>query len=143
MGRTGRGRNAVARAASLGGAGLLALMPAGCGTAADRQQAGRVAERFYEAARAGDGAAACAQLSAPTAAQLVKDEHVARCEQGVSKLTLHGGRIAVARVYATSAAVQLAGGDTVFLGAGARGWRIDALGCRPNGDGTYDCEEQA
>jgi hypothetical protein len=125
-------------------AGLLAAtLLAGCGTSSDRLRAGGVAQRFYSAAAHGDGRTACAQLSPDTRAQLVKDEQVPSCPKAVAKLTLHGGRVAVVRVYATSAEVQLAGGDTVFLGAGAHGWRIDAVGCHPRGDGTFDCEEQA
>jgi hypothetical protein len=47
------------------------------------------------------------------------------------------------RVYADAAEVQLSGGDTVFLSDTREGWRVDAVGCRPRGDGPYDCEEQA
>jgi hypothetical protein len=59
------------------------------------------------------------------------------------KLSLHGGRPAAVRVYADAAEVALAGGDTVFLGDTTEGWRVEALGCRPNGKGPYQCEEQA
>jgi hypothetical protein len=49
----------------------------------------------------------------------------------------------VVRVYATSAEVELAGGDTLFLDDTQQGWRLQAVGCHPNGDGPYECEEQA
>jgi hypothetical protein len=47
------------------------------------------------------------------------------------------------RVYATDAQVDLAGGDTFFLGDTHEGWRLDAVGCRPKGRGPYECEEQS
>jgi hypothetical protein len=43
-------------------------------------------------------------------------------------------------VYANEALVRLTGGDTVFLSDTHEGWRVDALGCRPHGNGPYDCE---
>ncbi|MDP9345457.1 MAG: hypothetical protein M3P44_07005 [Actinomycetota bacterium] len=58
-------------------------------------------------------------------------------------LSRHGSRAAIARVYATSGEVVLAGGDTVFLGWTREGWRIEAVGCKPQGGGPYDCEAQA
>ncbi len=58
-------------------------------------------------------------------------------------LSRHGSRAAIARVYATSGEVVLAGGDTVFLGWTREGWRIEAVGCQPQGGGPYDCEAQA
>ena len=133
-----RGRPAVAVLAGLAG-----IAAAGCGTAADRTQARAATERFYAAVQHHDGRTACAQLSPPTRAQLVKDQSEPDCAKAVLKLSLHGSRAGTVQVYATSARVALARGDTVFLGYGQQGWRIDAVGCRPQGNGLFDCEEQA
>jgi hypothetical protein len=122
-------------------AALAALACAGCGTGADQRQARTATERFYAAVAAHDGQTACAQLSPDLRAQLVKDES-ARCAKAVERLKLRGRRAARVRVYATSAMVDLAGGDSVFLDDTREGWRIAAVGCRPNGPGPYECEEQ-
>jgi outer membrane murein-binding lipoprotein Lpp len=119
------------------------LAAAGCGTSADRDQARTAVQRLYAAVDRGDGQTACAQMSPDLRAQLVSDEPGSRCATAVMKLSLHGGRPAAVRVYADAAEVVLAGGDTVFLGDTAEGWRVQALGCRPNGKGPYQCEEQA
>jgi hypothetical protein len=115
----------------------------GCGTGASGDQARAAAERLYTAVHRGDGATACAQLSPDLRAQLVKDQSTSPCAKAVLKLTLQGDRAAVVRVYATAAQVRLAGGDTVFLGEGRQGWRVEAVGCRPHDGGPYECEEQA
>lgn len=120
-----------------------ALAAAGCGTSTDRDQARTAAQRLYAAVDRHDGAAACAQMSPPLRAQLVKDQSEPECAKAVLKLSLHGGRPAAVRVYANAAEVRLAGGDTVFLSDTREGWRVDAVGCRPQGGGPYDCEEQA
>ncbi|MEA2341578.1 MAG: hypothetical protein QOG11_1655 [Solirubrobacteraceae bacterium] len=120
-----------------------ATMASGCGTSADRDQARAAAERFYAAVRQHDGRTACEQLSSSLRAQLVKGEPGDDCATAVLQLSLHGSRAAAVRVYATAAEVVLAGGDTVFLGDTRQGWRLDAVGCKPQGSGPFDCEEQA
>jgi hypothetical protein len=127
----------------LAAAAAVVLLATGCGTSADRQQARAAAERFATAVQGGDGTTACAQLSPPLRQQLVKDEPGKRCAKAVLALSVHGRRAAAVRVYATSAEVQLAGGDTLFLDDTSEGWRLQAVGCHPNGDGPYECEEQA
>lgn len=124
-------------------AGVLAIGIAlsACGTAADSRQAGAAAERFYRAAQRHDGRLACAQLSPDTRAQLVQDKGKA-CARAATGLPLHGSRAAGVHVFATSAEVTLAGGDTVFLGYTRQGWRIEAFGCQPQQGGPYDCQEQ-
>lgn len=114
----------------------------GCGTATDSDQARKATETFYRAVQQRDGTTACAQLSPDTRKSLVQDEG-SRCAEAVGKLSLRGSRAAAVRVYATSAQVVLAGGDTVFLGYTRQGWRIDAVGCRPQHGGPYECEAQA
>jgi uncharacterized cupredoxin-like copper-binding protein len=113
----------------------------GCGSSRE-SEAGAAAGRLYAAVERGDGRTACAQLSPDLRAAVVKEQS-ASCAKGVLKLRLHGDRVSVVRVYATAAQVTLSGGDTVFLGEGKQGWRVDALGCHPNGPGPYECEEQA
>jgi hypothetical protein len=114
-----------------------------CGTGADQSQARAAAESFYAAVRSGDGAKACEQLSTDTRSQLTKDESEPDCSKAVLKLSLHGTSAKAVRVYATSAQVDLTGGDTVFLGATPEGWRIDAVGCKRVDSGPFECEEEA
>lgn len=132
----------LARGIACLAAGLAALSASGCGTGPDRAQAQEAVERFYAAVERRDGRTACAQLSPDVRAGLAEDE-AGRCERAVLGLALRGRRAEAVRVYATSAQVVLAGGDTVFLGDGRQGWRIQAAGCRPRGGGPYDCEAEA
>jgi hypothetical protein len=120
---------------------LLALGGAatGCGTSADRDQAGRATQALYSAAVRHDGTTACAQMSPSLRAELVSEEGK-RCANAVLSLDLHGHTPDQIKVYANEALVRLAGGDTVFLSTTREGWRVDALGCRPHGKGPYDCE---
>jgi hypothetical protein len=121
---------------------VVAAICAGCGTDADRDQASRAAVALYAAVRGHDGAAACAQMSPSLRRQIVSDERK-RCDRAVLGLDLTGRTPAAVEVYADAALVRFAGGDSVFLGATSEGWRVEALGCRPQGKGPYDCEEQA
>jgi hypothetical protein len=120
---------------------LLALggTAAGCGTGADRDDAGHATQALYSAAARHDGTAACAQMSPSLRAELVSDEGE-RCAKAVLGLDLHGRTPDRVKVYANEALVRLAGGDTVFLSVTREGWRVDALGCRPQSKGPYDCE---
>lgn len=122
--------------AVLAGAGL-----AGCGTRADARQARGATQRLYTAVRHGDGHTACAQLSPDLRKKLVQDASRS-CARAVLDLRLHGSRVSTVRVYATSAEAELAGGDTAFLGATKLGWRVEALGCRPEGPGPLDCQAE-
>ncbi|HEV7493992.1 hypothetical protein [Baekduia sp.] len=121
---------------------LLVVLGAGCGTSADRDRARAAALTLYAATERHDGATACAQMSPSLRAQLV-DDHGSPCAKAVLKVKLHGRTPAAIRVYADAAEVRFAGGDTVFLGDTREGWRVEALGCRPDGPGPYKCEEQA
>jgi hypothetical protein len=129
-------------------AGLVAfavgLAFAGCGTGADQREVRAAAERFYSAVQSHEGRTACALLDNDTSSQLVKDEKTHDCAAAVLKLELHGTRADSVGVYATSAQVHFAGGDTVFLGFTRNGWRIQAVGCRTvSGGGPLECEEQS
>jgi hypothetical protein len=112
---------------------------AGCGTSADGDQARRATQTLYAAAAGHDGTTACAQMSPGLRAQLVSDQGE-RCAKAVLGLDLDGRTPDEVKVYANNALVRLAGGDTVFLSDTREGWRVDALGCRPQGPGPYDCE---
>jgi hypothetical protein len=120
-----------------------ALALAGCGREGDRASVRSVAEGFYAAVAAHDGAGACARLSADTRKALEQQES-APCPRAVQRLDLAGSRAHIVRVYSTDAAVELVRGDTVFLQDTPRGWRISAAGCRPQAHGEpADCEVQA
>ena len=122
-------------------AGLLAL--AGCGRGGDRATVTGVAEGFYAAVADHDGASACARLSADARKALEEQESMP-CARAVVHLDLAGRRAQIVSVYSIDAAVELAGGDTVFLQDTPEGWRISAAGCRPQARGEpADCEVQA
>ncbi len=109
----------------------IAAAASGCGTGDDREQARTVVERFYAAVRAGDGARACAQLSAATASAL-EDQEQRPCAQAVEELDLRtGAAVGPAVVYVTAAKVDLHGGESAFLDREPTGWKLTAVGCRP------------
>ncbi|HWH92250.1 MAG TPA: hypothetical protein VNT03_00180 [Baekduia sp.] len=134
--------NAMVRWTLISGCVLAVAATAGCGTAGDRDQARTAAQTLYAAVQRHDGDTACAQMSPSLRAQLVKDEQ-ARCAKAVLDLDLRGRTVAAVRVYANTAQVRLERGDTVFLGDTNEGWRVEALGCRPQGEGPYDCEAES
>jgi len=117
------------------------LAIAGCGTADREDDAAAVAQHFHSALEAGDGGAACADLSPETASKLEQQEKKP-CEQAILTLELQkGGSVADSRVYVTSAFTTLAQGGTDFLDEGPSGWRVSAAGCEPTAPSQpYDCE---
>jgi hypothetical protein len=115
----------------------------GCGTGADRAQVRAVTMRFFSALDAHHGAAACMQLSPALRTMITQEQSARDCADAVVKVDARRSPIAVVRVYATSARVELSGGGSVFLSAMRDGWRIDALGCRPRSSGPFECEEQS
>jgi hypothetical protein len=121
--------------------GLVAL--SGCGTGADRAQVRAVTMRFFSALDAHHGADACIQLSPALQTTITQEQSVRRCASAVVKVKARRSPIVVVRVYATSARVDLTGGESVFLSATRDGWRIVALGCRPRSSGPFECEEQS
>ena len=121
---------------------VFAVASAGCGTGRDERSIGAVTDRFYEALRAHAGTRACNQLS-KGASDALESASGQACEQAITDLTLPGVGAARSAVYEDSGRVEVAGasrGETVFLDRTSRGWRISAAGCRPQGDGPYDCE---
>ena len=123
-----------------------AALAAGCSTAGDRSEARAVVERFYHAVRADRGEDACVQLSTPAVEQL-EQQTGKGCEEVVTRLDYVGGAIVDANVYVTGAKVDLRGGESAFLDKGSTGWRISAIGCRPEKglprDRPYACEVEA
>jgi len=105
---------------------LVALAVAGCGTSDDRDQACATAQRFYDAVRQDDGAAACRQLS-----QALAEEEGDQCERDVKELDVADARITSVEVFVTSAKVDTASSGSAFLDHGPSGWKIAAAGCAP------------
>jgi hypothetical protein len=120
---------------------LVSLVLAGCGTAEREDDVAAVAERFHAALEAGDGVAACEELSEETASKLERQEK-RPCEEAILALELpKGGTVAYRRVEQGSAVTRLAEGGTDFLDEGAEGWKISAAGCEPTlPEQPYDCE---
>jgi hypothetical protein len=125
---------------------LLCLGATGCGRTADREQATEVADRFFAAVRSGDGATACAQLSADTRKALEKDEQKP-CREAIGGVQIEPGALTEIELYLNNAKADLDNGDSAFLSLTAQGWRLSAVGCKP-GDGPpadvpMDCELEA
>jgi hypothetical protein len=125
----------------VGAAAALALFGTACGTGDDREQAAAAVERFAAAVEARDGEAACAQLAPSLREQLVKDG--GPCAEAVLDVEVRGRTAASVSVYDDAGLVELAGGDTLFLSSGRLGWRIRAVGCTTQRNGTYDCQEES
>jgi hypothetical protein len=124
----------------------LGVVAGGCGRDADRAQVRSVTERFFAAIEQDDGSTACAQLSPDTRTELESQEQEP-CRRAVGGLGLEGAPVTRVQVFITNAKADLGNGDSVFLGQGPDGWRLSAVGCRPQGgkpaDRPYDCEAQA
>jgi hypothetical protein len=118
---------------------VLALV--GCGTAERERDAASVTESFHAALEAGDGQAACDELSEETASKLEQQEKKP-CEQAILGLELpKGGSVAFTEIEVTSAYVRLAEGGADFLDEGPEGWSISAAGCKPTApEQPYECE---
>jgi hypothetical protein len=128
------------RAAALA---VLVLALCGCGRSGDRETVRGIALQFYAAVDRHEGARACALLSAETRKAL-EDQESESCEKAVAHLDLTGGPVGKVSVYSTEAAVELRGGDTVFLQDTRHGWRIAAAGCHPSGhEEPADCDLEA
>ena len=124
---------------------LLAVALAGCAQSDDRATVQATTERFLRAHGADQGAIACAALSSDTREALESQEG-RPCPQAIGSVELGGGPVVQVDVTVTSAKVDLAGGESVFLSEQASGWRISALGCRSAGaptDMPFDCELEA
>ena len=124
---------------------LAALLLAGCGQADDRATVRATTERFLAAYDADDGAAACGVLSSDTRKTLEREES-RPCPEAIGSVEVSGGAVTKVKVASTSAKVDLAGGESFFFSEQSAGWRITAVGCRPEGPSTttpFDCELEA
>lgn len=122
-----------------------ALAASGCGTGDDRAQARSVVERFYDAVRSDQGQAACDQLSEATV-QALEGQTGQTCEEVVTRLDYLGGAVGDAHVYLLNAEVGLSSGEHAFLSRERSGWKLTAIGCRPEGpprERPMDCEVEA
>ena len=120
---------------------LLVLALAGCGAGDREQNVAAVAQRFHAALEAGDGHAACQQLSEETASKLEQQEK-RPCEKAILSVNLpEGGTVGATGVYVRDAYASLSQGGTDFLSEGPEGWTISAAGCRPTApEQPYECE---
>ena len=125
---------------------VLALLAAGCGTSDDRDHARDTVERFYAAIEAGDGEAACAELSESLLEQ-VESQTQQSCRGVIARFEYEGGAIAAAEVYITNAKVDLDSGESAFLGREDDGWKLSAIACRAEkgkpADRPFECEVEA
>jgi hypothetical protein len=125
---------------------LVLLVLGGCGTSDDRDQARATVERFYDAIRAQDGEAACAQLTATTS-EALEDRAGQECRAVITRLDYGGGAVVGTEVYVTNAKVDLRDDESAFLEREPEGWRISAVGCR-SAEGRprsrpFECEAES
>jgi hypothetical protein len=116
-----------------------------CGTADDRVQARGTVQRFLADLGRGDGAGACGQLSQDTIKQLIQQEQAA-CAKAVTGLKVTPGAVTRVQVFVTNAKVDLSNGASAYLDRSPDGWKLSAVGCRPDAkpaDHPYDCELEA
>lgn len=125
---------------------LAAATLVGCGVGADREQARAVVDRFSAAIASGDGRGACRELTPELVASLESQAGEA-CAAAVTRLDLDPAAPVAADVFATSAVVRLAGGELAYLDRNSSGWRLSAVGCRPDdakpADRPADCAAEA
>jgi hypothetical protein len=120
---------------------LVCVAVGGCGTTGRDADVAAVSNRFHAALEADDGAAACRELSPETRKALESQEERA-CEEAILGLDLPAGdTVARAKVYMTTAYVELAGPASAFLDEGPDGWKVSAAGCTATpSDRPFDCE---
>jgi hypothetical protein len=121
---------------------VAALLSAGCAPAGEEAAVRAATNRFFAALASGDGAGACAQLSAETRSKLESQEG-RPCRAAIGDLGLKAAAVTRVHVHIVDALVELAGGRAAFLGHEQDGWRISAVGCSSAGksaDRPYDCD---
>jgi hypothetical protein len=119
-------------------ASVVVLASAGCGSDVSTA-ASSVAERFYAAVAAGNGAAACALLAPPTIAE-VEQSGQAPCRQAIMDEDIpSAGQVVDQQRFGDQAQVRLRG-DTAFLAQFADGWKVVAAACTWRGELPYDCK---
>lgn len=120
---------------------LVTLAISGCGKGERGADAAAVRQRFHAALEAGDGQAACDELSEETASKLEQEEKKP-CDEAILVLDLaKGGTVGATDVYERSAFAFLSEGSADFLDEGPEGWTVSATGCKPTpSDQPYECE---
>jgi hypothetical protein len=98
-----------------------------------------VAENFYAAVRAGDGAGACHLLAPRTRSELEESAGKA-CDTAVLEEDIpEVDDVAASTVYGSMAQVR-SGADTAFLAWFPFGWRVMAVSCSPVLNHPYECK---
>src|SRR4051794_23832727 len=114
----------------------------GCGGSGARSDVRVVSDGFLQAIGQHDDAAACRALSDQARTQLEDDEGKP-CAQAIGGLGLQPSTVRRVQVFMTNAKADLRNGDSLFLSQGVDGWRLDAIGCKPEAgkpaDRPYDC----
>ena len=122
--------------------GIATAIVIGLVRSADDPEARRSVERLTAALRAGDGAAACAQLDEHTVTAL-EEQQGESCDRAILALDLATGPVSGLEVADRAAKADVGAGETVFLDESREGWRITALGCKPVKGHPYDCEVES
>lgn len=115
----------------------------GCASLSERRDdATAAAERFEQALRVHDPAAACDAL-APTTREDVEQNGKATCASALAEQELpDAGSARRTNVHGNQARVVFQG-DTVFLARFPSGWQVVAAGCRKQPhDQPYQCDVQ-
>jgi hypothetical protein len=118
----------------IGVAALCCLALAGCGAGERDAAAAAAAEDFLTALATDDAAAACASLSSAAADGLAAD--AGECEAAIASLGLPTAPVQKVDVWGDRAQVRT-GDDVLFLSLQSDGWKVDAAGCRPQGERPY------
>ena len=123
-------------------AGVLLAAPvvlgvAGCGQPHE-EDVGGVAQTFYAAHSARDGATACGQLAPGTREELEQSTGRTCAEAVVEEDVPRVAAPTDIRVFGTQAEVTVEG-ETTFLAPFQDGWKVMAAACTPQLDAPYDC----
>ena len=118
-------------------AALLVLGVAGCGQPHDDDVRG-VAQTFYEAHSAGDGATACRQLAPDTRSELEQSSGKSCDAAVVEEDVPEVAALTDIRVFGTQAEVTWKG-ETTFLTRFQDGWKVMAAACTPRHAAPYEC----
>lgn len=129
---------ACRRQFAAGGITLAALVVVSGCTSSSAPTVEDVAQQFYQAFSAGDGASAC-DLLAPKTRQEVEESGGTSCATVLlGKALPDVGTARDATVFGDQAQIRF-DGDTTFLAEYPDGWKVVAAGCTPNAELPYDC----
>jgi hypothetical protein len=120
-------------------AGLIVLVTclmSACSGSSGQEPVRVAAQRFLDAVRAGDTAAACGDLAPRARDSLTRGDGT--CESTLPSVKLPHDPVGTVAVWSDEAQVKTAG-DTVFLHEFSTGWQITGAGCRPENEQVYSC----